>query len=61
MCRINEYEGSIIDPPNRVGTVKKTKSRDYDEFYKNNSDGITHDMLQYTLRMNETFKTTFED
>lgn len=26
MCRINEEEGIIIDPPKRVGTVKETKS-----------------------------------
>ena len=47
LCRINEEEGKIIDFPRRSGTVKFTKSGDYDEFYKNNpiEPDVKADML----------------
>jgi len=38
MCRINEEEGPIFDDTQkRNGTVKFTKSSDYDLFYKGNN------------------------
>ena len=40
----NEEENEIISYPTRNGTVKFTKSADYEEFYKGNKD-VKHDML----------------
>jgi len=46
MCRVNEEEGPIFDDSQRrLGTVKYTKSSDFDLFYKGYPQGIKNDML----------------
>ena len=61
LCRIHEEEGPIFDSgSNRSGTIKWTKSADFDTVYKNNDKGIEFDMLQYTMRASTQFKTKFD-
>ena len=62
MCRVNEEEGPIFDDSQRrLGTVKYTKSSDFDLFYKGYPQGIKNDMLQFTMRSTAEFKTKFDD